>query len=254
MRTIILLLTALMPAAFATGQPTQPPKDAPLDARFLRDYAQTRGFMRGLPVKPTPTTDGKAVLFLRSEPRVPKLSLYQFDVASGKTRKLLTPEQVLKGAEEKLSPEEKARRERMRVSVGGFTGFQISPDGTLVLLSLSGKLYVFRRDSGAIRELDPGEGTILDPKFSPDGKSVSYVRDHDLYVLDLASQKAHAVTTGGTEQVTHGLAEFVAQEEMDRYTGYWWSPDARALAYEEADSRGVETWYVPDPAQPGRPP
>jgi dipeptidyl-peptidase-4 len=210
--------------------------------------------MLGRPVKPQPTPDGKAVLFLRSQPRAAKLSLYEFDVATGKTRELLTPEQVLKGAEEKLSPEEKARRERMRVSAGGFTGFQLSPDGSLVLLSLSGKLYVFRRDGGAIRELNTSEGTILDPKFSPDGKSVSYVRDHDLYVLDLASQKAHAVTHGGTEQVTHGLAEFVAQEEMDRYTGYWWSPDSRALAYEEADARGVETWYVADPAQPGRPP
>jgi dipeptidyl-peptidase-4 len=225
-----------------------------LDTRYLRDHAETRGFMLGRPVKPLPTPDGKAVLFLRSEARIAKLRLYEIDTGTGQTRELVTPEQVLKGAEEKLSPKEKARRERMRVSVGGFTGFQISPDGSLVLLSLSGKLYILQRDSGAIRELDTGEGTILDPKFSPDGKRVSYVRDHDVVVFDLATGKAHALTTGGTEQVTHGLAEFVAQEEMDRYTGYWWSPDATHVAYEEADARGVETWYVADPAEPGRPP
>src|SRR6185295_10138361 len=115
----------------------------------------------------------------------PKLQLYEFDVATGQTRVLLTPEQVLKGAEEKLSPEEKARRERMRVSVGGFTDFQLSPDGGRVLVSLSGKLYVFDRAAGTAAELRTGPGTVLDPKFSPDGKSVAYVRDFDLYVYDL---------------------------------------------------------------------
>ena len=116
--------------------------EKPLDATYLRDHAETRGFMLGRPVRPTPTPDGKAVLFLRSPARKAKLSLFEFDVATGKTRELLTPEQVLKGAEEKLTPEEKARRERMRVSVGGFTGFQLSKNGKLILLSLSGKLYI----------------------------------------------------------------------------------------------------------------
>jgi dipeptidyl-peptidase-4 len=147
MRTTIILLAAFITlAAWAGGQQPEPAKkDAPLDARFLRDYAQTRGFMLGRPVRPAPTPDGKAVLFLRSEPRNAKLRLYEFDVATGKTRQILTPEQVLKGAQEKLSPEEKARRERMRVSAGGFTNFHLSDDGKLILLSLAGKLYVIER-------------------------------------------------------------------------------------------------------------
>src|SRR5207302_10314016 len=107
-----------------------------LDTSYLKDHAETRGFMLGRPVSPKPTPDGKAVLFLRSQPRVPKLRLYEFDVATGKTRELLTPEQVLKGAEENLSPEEKARRERQRVSVGGFTTFHLSDDGKRILVSL----------------------------------------------------------------------------------------------------------------------
>src|SRR5207237_51549 len=50
---------------------------------------------------------------------------------------------------------------------------------------------------------------------------------------------------------THGLAEFVAQEEMHRHTGYWWSPDAKHIAYEEADHTGVEVWTIADPFKPG---
>jgi dipeptidyl-peptidase-4 len=230
----------------AVGQP-------PATNTFLRDYAETRGFSLGRPAKAQPTPDGKAVLFLRAQARLPKLHLFELDVASGQTRELLTPEQLLKGAEERLSPEEKARRERMRVSLGGFTDFQLSEDGALILLSLGGKLFVLERGTGKVQALKTGPGVILDPKFSPDGKSVAYVRDHDVYVLDLARQEERRVTTGGSATLTHGLAEFVAQEEMDRFTGYWWSPDGKFIAYEEADASGVETWFVADPAKPEAP-
>ncbi|MCI0682370.1 MAG: S9 family peptidase [Gemmataceae bacterium] len=246
----MLLGPCLVVAALACGQ-TQP--KAPADSSFLRDYAQTRGFMLGRPVKATPTPDGTAVLFLRAQPRVAKLGLYEFDVAGGTTRELLTPEQVLKGADEKLTPEEKARRERMRVSVGGFTSFHISDDSKLILLSLSGRLYVVTRGTNQVRELKTGPG-VIDPKFSPDSARVSYVRDHDLYLYDLAAEQEKRLTTGGTPLVSHGLAEFVAQEEMGRFTGYWWSPDARHIIYQESDARGVEVWYVADPIRPEQTP
>jgi dipeptidyl-peptidase-4 len=220
------------------------------NTRYLRNHAETRGFMLGRPAKAVPTPDGKAVLFLRAQARVPKLQLYEFDVSTGRTRELLTPAQVLKGAEEKLSPEEKARRERMRVSVGGFTDFQLSKDGSRILLSLSGKLYLVERATGAVRQLNTGTGTLVDPKFSPDGKSLAYVLDYDVFVFDLATQTERRVTTGGTDKLRHGLAEFVAQEEMDRFSGYWWSPDSRFIAYEESDHEGVEVWHVADAAKP----
>jgi dipeptidyl-peptidase-4 len=231
-----------------------PAKDALLDTSYVRAHAETRGFLLGRPVKAKPTPDGKAVLFLRAQARVPRLRLYEFDTATGQTRELLTPEQVLKGADEKLSPEEKARRERMRVSVGGFTDYQLSDDGTLLLVTLSGRLYLVHRGKGTVQELDTGPGPLLDAKFAPDGKSVAYVRDYDIHVLDLATHKERRVTTGGHERVTHGLAEFVAQEEMGRFSGYWWSPDSRSILYEEADATRVEVWYVADPARPEQPP
>ncbi|MBI4659776.1 MAG: DPP IV N-terminal domain-containing protein [Verrucomicrobia bacterium] len=224
-----------------------------LDSSFLRDYAETRGFRLGRPVNPQPTSDGKSVVFLRALPRVAKMSLLEFDIATGQTRVLFSPEQILKGAEEKLSPEEKARRERMRVSVGGITRFELSDDGSQILAGLSGKLYVASRTTGHIQELETGAGTVLDPKFSPDARFVAYVRDYDVCAYDLAKKKERRVTFGGSEKLTHGLAEFVAQEEMSRFSGFWWSPDSRHIAYEEADASEVEVWHVADPARPEQP-
>jgi len=224
------------------------------NVRYLRDHAETRAFTLGRPTKATPTPDGKAVLFLRGKARVPKLELYEFDVGTRLTRLLLTPEQILKGADERLSPEEKALRERMRVSVGGFTDFQLSKDGTRILLGLSGKLYLVDRQSTNVQELKTGPGVLVDPKFAPDGKSVAYVLDYDVYAYDLATGQERAVTRNGTAKLSHGLAEFVAREEMDRFSGYWWSPDARFMVFQETDAEGVEVWHVADPVKPEEPP
>lgn len=221
---------------------------------YLRDHAATRGFRLGRPTQSTPTPDGRSVLFLRSGPRSPKLELFEYDVGSKKAKLLASPESILKGAEEKLSPEEKAMRERMRVSLSGFTSFQLSRDGKRILLTLSGKLYVLERDSGEVRELKTGKGTLINPKFALDSKQVAYVLDYDVYVFDLENDKERRVTTGGTELVSHGIAEFVAQEEMNRFSGYWWSPDSRHIAYQESDSREVEVWYVADPGKPDQEP
>src|SRR3954454_25005046 len=252
MRSAILFLPLWAWAALAA--PGRAAPDDAVDTRYLRDHAETRGFMLGRPAKPKPTPDGKAVLFLRSEPKKPKMSLFEFDVATGKTKELLTPEALLKGAEEHLTPEEKARRERQRVSVGGFTDYQLSENGRLILVPLGGKLYSYDRQKGAVKELKTGKGTLLGPKFSPDGKKIAYVLDYDVYVYDLAKDRESRVTTGGTEMKPHGLAEFVAQEEMNRFSGYWWSPDSKSIAYQETDHTGVEVWYVTDPAKPEQPP
>lgn len=220
--------------------------------RYFRDLAETRNFTLGQPQSPKLTPDGAKVIFLRSGPREPVLRLYEFDVADGKVRELLTPEQILKSTEEQLSPEEKARRERQRQSLKGFTSFQLSKDGMRVLVLLGGKLYVVERASGAFQEM-PGAGWIA-PQLSPDGKWIGAARANELYVIDIAARKEKQLTTGANEVIHHAVAEFAAQEEMARFDGFWWSADSQSLAYQETDHTGVEVRYIADPLQPAEPP
>ena len=216
------------------------------------DVAATRSYSLGIPAGSEPTPDGKAVLYLRSGPRDTVQRLYEFDIAAGKERELVTPDALLGGKPEELSAEEKARRERARVSVHGFTHFELSRDGSLVLLPLNGHLYVVARPSGAITAL-PGEGWVA-PQFSPDGTKVAALRDDDLHVIDIASKTDTQLTKGAGETLQHGEAEFVAQEEMDRREGFWWSPDSRSIAYEEADLSPVQPSYIVDPLEPWKAP
>jgi dipeptidyl-peptidase-4 len=227
---------------------------APLDDGFLGDYAATRGFRLGQPAGIQVTPQGDAVLFLRAGPRSPKQGLFQYEVASGSVRELISAEALLGGgAQEHLSEAEKARRERQRISVGGFTSFQMSEDGRRILAPLGGRLFVIDRASGEFRELKIA-GEPLDPKLSPDGRQVGFVRDHDVWTVDVTGRGERRVTRGGTKMRSHGEAEFVAAEEMDRHTGWWWSPDGASIAYQETDAAGVEVWHVADPSHPDQTP
>ena len=141
-----------------------------------------------------------------------------------------------------LSPEEAARRERQRTSaLSGIVEYFFSPDSRLILVPLGGDLYLYDTTApatSAVRRLTRTEGYETDARFSPQGRYVSFVRDQNLYVIDLTDGREIAVTHGGGGTISYGMAEFIAQEEMDRDTGYWWSPDDTRLAYTRVDEAG----------------
>jgi len=230
------------------------PADGTAEGGFLDRYAETFRFRLGRPTGINPTPDGRTVLFLRSGPRSFVRNLYELDLDSGEERVLLTAEDLLQGEEEQLTAEEKARRERMRLAARGIASFELSPDGQRLLVPLGGRLFVVERNDGKTRELKSDAGAPLDARFSPDGSKVACVRDGELYVIDVASGRERQLTRGAGGTVTHGLAEFVAQEEMGRHHGYWWSPDSRSLVYQQTDTAGVEVFHIGDATHPEKKP
>jgi len=248
-------LTPLALLALACGSTTPEtstlPEPAPaIDFAFLDQWTATAGFRLGQPTSITITPDGREILFLRSGPRDSERDLYAHDVASGEERVLLTAERLLAGAEESLSAEERALRERLRLSARGITSFALSHDGTFLIVPLSGRLFVVERASGRVRELTSEGGYANDPRLSPDGKKIACVREGDLWVIDVETNTQTRLTTREHDDITNGLAEFVAQEEMGRYRGHWWSPDSRTLLYQRTDTSGVEMLHASNPATP----
>jgi dipeptidyl-peptidase-4 len=221
---------------------------ASADESCFVQLARTRNYTLGQPRHVLPEPDGTHILFLRSGPADTTLRLYEFDTATRTERELARP-----AAEpESLSTEEKARRERARMTLTGITDFSLSSDGHLVLATQGDRLIKVALPAGTSAEL-PGRGFVA-PRLAPDGRTVAVVENNDLHAVDLATGADTPLTRGATGTLTRGLAEFAAAEELDRADGAWWSPDSQTLLYEEADTSGVEKHFIADPGHPDQPP
>ncbi|WP_203310820.1 S9 family peptidase [Sphingomonas beigongshangi] len=182
--------------------------------------------------------DGSLITFLRARAdERDRTDLWARDTRTGAERMLVDSRKVGSGAE--LSEAEKMQRERERIGGSkGIVAYDFAPDGKSVLVPLDGDLYLAGLD-GTVRRLTDAPGGALNPIVSPRGGFVSFVRGQNLWVQSLAGGPARAITTGGGGTVHFGEAEFVAQEEMHRRTGYWWSPDERFVAVERFDEAPV---------------
>ncbi len=188
--------------------------------------------------------DGKRVTFLKArEDESNRYDLWQFDVATGE-QSLLVDSKLLEPEDVELSEEEKALRERKRIA--GRKGIVSYDWGTsdTILVPIGGDLHlVTLTENGAeARQLTDTEAFEYDAKVSPNGGYVSFVRDGSVFAIDLSTGEEVQMTPSGDPEnaIAYGVAEFVAQEEMSRYTGYWWSPDDRFLAYTKVDESTVD--------------
>ncbi|MFJ8433802.1 prolyl oligopeptidase family serine peptidase [Kitasatospora sp. NPDC094019] len=222
---------------------------------FPRQYARTLRYTVGAPRSFSVAPDGSRVVFLRSPSGGDRANLlWTLDTATGEERIAADPAVLLGGGEEDLSPAEKARRERSREGSAGIVGYALDGAGRLAAFALSGRLFVADLVAGTTTEL-PAEGPLVDPRLSPDGVHVAYATTGgELRLTRTDGSGDRALVSPEGPNVTWGQAEFIAQEEMARDRGHWWSPDSDRLLVERADDSPVHRWWIADPANPDRGP
>ncbi|MCC2265306.1 prolyl oligopeptidase family serine peptidase [Streptomyces sp. CT1-17] len=221
---------------------------------FPKRHARTQRFTLGAPRSFTVAPDGSRVAFLRSGTGTDRAnSLWVLDVEEGTERVAADPRALLGGAEERLSPEERARRERSREGGAGIVGYATDAAVELAAFALSGRLYAAELGSGSVREL-AAPGPVIDPRPAPDGRHVAYAARGALRVVGAEGDGDRALAEADGEGVAYGLAEFVAAEEMGRNRGFWWSPESDRLLVARVDDTPVQRWWISDPARPERDP
>ncbi|GHE95500.1 peptidase [Streptomyces werraensis] len=221
---------------------------------FPRRHARTLRFTLGAPRSFSVAPDGSRVVFLRSGSGTDRANaLWVLDTDGGGERVAADPRALLGGASEQLSAEERARRERSREGGAGIVGYATDAAVEIAAFALSGRLFTAELRAGTAREL-PTPGPVIDPRPSPDGRHVAYVARGALRVVSAEGADDRALTTPESEEVTYGLAEFVAAEEMSRSRGFWWSPESDRLLVARVDDTPVREWWISDPAHPDRAP
>ncbi|WP_299528314.1 prolyl oligopeptidase family serine peptidase [uncultured Streptomyces sp.] len=221
---------------------------------FPRQHARSQRFTRGAPKAFTVSADGTRVIFLRSTSGEDATNrLWMLDLSTGEERIVADPAVLLGGSAEKLSARERARRERSREGSAGIVGYAVDGRAELAAFALSGKVYVAELRAGTARAL-PVPGPVIDPRPSPDGRHVAYVAKGALRVVGADGEGDRALAEPDGPEVSFGLAEFVAAEEMDRHRGFWWSPESDRLLVARVDESPVRRWWIADPAHPERKP
>ena len=219
---------------------------------FPRQYARTQRLTLGEPRNIVVSPDGKRVLFLRSAAGNDTVnSLWLCHTERNTETCIADIRALLTGtSSENESAQERARRERAREGAAGIVSFSCDSEVHHVAFAVSGRLFVSDMHSAhEIAVKNPAPGTMYDARISPDGKHIAYVRGSALFVCDMQGNE-ECLTSETATDVTWGVAEFVAAEEMNRQRGYWWSPNSDALVVERVDNSPIELITIADPSQP----
>jgi dipeptidyl-peptidase-4 len=190
------------------------------------------------------TPDGKRLSYFETKGsgKEAKTELWVIDAASGERRLLVAADKL-----ESILPVDTSRpTQATGLGRRAPSQYQWAPDGAGILFEGPTALAWLDVKSQIGRTLVPGKAGIADPKISPDGRYVSFVRDHNLWLVGVADGHERAITQGGTEEIRKGELDWVYPEELDIKTAYWWSPDSSAIAYLEMDERKVSQYPLVD--------
>lgn len=185
--------------------------------------------------------DGSRVTYLQGKKdHLNQYDLWEYNLKS-KKNKLLVDSQLLFSGIEILSNEEKARRERQRIYGFGIMEYKFSNDGSALLFPLNGDVYYYHLATKSAKRLTDTSAFETDVNFSPKGNYISFIRGENIFVVNIKNGKEIQLTQdGGSNNIKNGMSEFVAQEEMNRMTGYWWSPDEKHIAFLRVDESPVK--------------
>ena len=214
---------------------------------FPRQHARTQRLTLGEPRNFTVSPDGRRVVFARSSSGSDPVNLlWSVDTASGTETCLFDPR--ASAATGEATPEELRRRERAREGAGGVVTYACDAAVTVAATVLGGQLFVIDLIRGGAAPV-PVDTGVFDARPSPDGTKIAYTRGGRLFVCDVAGDEIE-IAGDDDPNVTWGLAEFIAAEEMGRHRGHWWSPDGTMLVAARVDVSMVDVWHIADPANP----
>jgi len=230
----------------------------PLQAQKASDSATaaSSGLLTVDRIYGQPSLSGRLTRAVAWTPDNKKLSYFE-TAGSGKSEHtslwaidLSSSERTMLIAADKLETVLPAKHEETSQATGlgrhAPSEYRWAPNGEALLLSGATSLAWFDLKSQSGRVLVTGKEELADAKISPDGKFVSFLRDHNLWLVDTADGQVRALTTGGTEEIRKGELDWVYPEELEITTGYWWAPDSSSVAYLEMDERKVSQFSLVD--------
>ena len=223
---------------------------------FPRQYARTQRLSLGEPRSFTLSPCSQRLVFARTESGSNSVNmLWVLNTQSGEEKCVFNPLSVVENKGD-ITAEELRRRERARESASGVVSYSCDAAVEQAVTVINGQLFLINLlngDSSALN-IEPG---IFDARLNALGTHVAYIRSGALCVANISagadSAQEKVLASDPLAHISWGMADFIAAEEMGRQRGYWWSPDGEHLAVCRVDESPVSTWFIADPAHPGKP-
>lgn len=215
---------------------------------FLRQQSRTQHFSLGQPRNIT--IAGNNIFFVRSKGGEDAVGcLWAAKITNGELaeRLLVDPQALHTDAD--IPEAERRRRERLRERAAGVTAFSVDEKGERLAMALAGDIYMYDLLHEDLTCLVANRGGY-DPRISPDGASIAFIADGTVQLVDIATKAVRTLIENKSPNVTWGITDFIAAEEMRRMRGFWWAPDSQSLLVEKVDNSQVAQWYIADPSQP----
>jgi dipeptidyl-peptidase-4 len=188
--------------------------------------------------------DGSRVAFVQRDDSGEKGALYYVDASNPKPAVLVASEKLSSLAPPISNVKDERQKEALqRYSVAAY---HWSPDSKKLLFDSLGQLWLFSLDTGTAVQVTSSNDPSVDPKFSPDGSRIAYVRKHNLFVRDVSGGREDALTHDDDPNLLNGEVDWVYEEELYTRSNYFWSPDGKQIAFLQMDEKQVPEYPITD--------
>jgi dipeptidyl-peptidase 4 len=188
--------------------------------------------------------DGTKVSFVQRDDSGDHGALRFVDVTTGRGAVLVASEKLATLAPSSSAIKDERKKEAaQRYSIAAY---HWSPDSKKLLFDSQGQLWLYTLDTSTAVQVTASSEPSEDPKFSPDGSRIAYIRKHNLYVRPLGGGNEKALTKDGNDNLLNGEVDWVYEEELYTRSNYFWSPDGKQIAFLQMNEKEVPTYPITD--------
>ena len=233
--SVVFTLTLVSCQEAAWAQSPSPVKPLTIEAIYAPGGLGGRG-----PETLEWSPDDTKLSFLQRDDEGEHGELWYVDAASGEKKVLVSASKLASLAPDYNKVKDEREKERlMRYHVAAYLW---APDSKHLIFDSQGQLWLFDLATSTAVQFTSAPDPSGDPKFSPDGSHVSYVRKHNLYVRPVSGKSERQLTRDTEENLFNGDIDWVYAEELAVRSNYFWSPDSKEMVFLHMDESKVPTY------------
>jgi dipeptidyl-peptidase 4 len=242
-RKSLLLRFCVLALITAIAVPLQS-QNAPTKPLTIESMYQPGGLAGRGPETTEWSPDGTKLSFVQRDEKGEKGELWYADAATGEKKVLVSAAKLAK-----LDPDVnkvKNEREKERLTRYHVASYLWAPDSKHLIFDSQGQLWLYDLGTETAVQFTSAGDPSGDPKFSPDGKHLAYVRKHNLYVHSASGKDEKQLTKDTGDNLFNGDIDWVYAEELAVRSNYFWSPDSKKIVFLHMDETNVPTYPITD--------